>query len=615
MSDKTSKGGKSKGATPGTNPWEGMSAPDLESLDALSRNMLDAAVRGNQALGRMLQTQMSKTPPATQDPFGLGDTMSEAWQSAMAHPEKVMAAQMNMMSGFADLWSSAARRAAGEDVETVIEAKPGDKRFRAEAWSGNPYFDTIKQAYLLNARFMHDLIDAAEDLDPKEKHKIEFYTQQFVDALSPTNFALTNPDVLDEIQKTKGENLVKGMVNLVQDLEAGDGKLVLRQSDTEGFKVGEDLAAAPGEVVFRNELIELIQYAPATDETYSTPLLIFPPWINKFYILDMREGNSMIRWLADQGFTVFLVSWVNPDSSLAGKTIEDYIEDGVFAALEAVKDATGEEKVNAVGYCIGGTLLATTLALMAKRGDDRIQSATFFAAQTDFSDAGDLQMFTEEPWLEEIERIIDAQGGVLDGRSMADTFNMLRANDLIWSFYVNNYLLGREPKAFDLLYWNADQTRMPKALHMVYLREYYQKNALSEGKLALMGETLSLKDIKTPAYIQSSETDHIAPYPSVYRGAKQFGGKTRFMLAGSGHIAGVINPPAANKYHYWVNKNLPKDEQTWLEGAERQDGSWWPDWKQWLSYRSGKKMPARKPGDGKLKPLYPAPGKNVLVKS
>ncbi len=627
MTDKSGKssndaksGGSDAGKTDAETPWSGMSAPDFESLDALSRNMMDAALMGNQAFTRLFQKTMSDAaanPAAAGDPAGLGETFGEAWRSAFAHPEKVMTAQSNLMAGFADLWSFAARRSAGEMAEPVIAPQEGDKRFRSEAWSGNPYFDTIKQAYLLNARFMHDILDAAEDLDPKTRRKAEFFTDQFIDALSPSNFALTNPDVLEEIQRSKGESLVRGMVNLMEDLERGGGKLALSQTDLEGFVVGEDLAATPGEVVFKSELFELIQYAPTTEETYKAPLLIFPPWINKYYILDMREGNSMIRWLVSQGFTVFLVSWVNPDARLAGKKFEDYIQGGIFKALDAVEQATGEKKVNTVGYCIGGTLLASTLALMSKRGDDRIKSATFFAAQTDFSDPGDLAMFTEDTWLEEIERIIDAQGGILDGRSMADTFNMLRANDLVWSFYVNNYLLGREPRSFDLLFWNADQTRMPKDLHMFYLRRFYRENALSKGALDLFGETVSLSDIKISCYVQAAETDHIAPYQSVYRGARKFGGKTRFMLAGSGHIAGVINPPEAKKYHHWTNapKGLPETAENWLGSAERHEGSWWPDWKIWLAKKSGDKIPARKPGDGKLKPLYPAPGEYVRVKS
>lgn len=618
--DNSQSGGPGAGKKDAETPWSGIGTPDLESLDTLSRNMMDAALMGNQAFSRLFQktvTDAAANPVAASDPAGLGETFGEAWRSALSHPDKMMAAQSNLIAGFADLWSFAARRSAGETAEPVISPDEGDKRFRSRAWSGNPYFDVIKQAYLLNARFMHDILDAAEDLDPKTRRKAEFFTNQFIDALSPSNFALTNPDVLEEIQRSKGESLVRGMVNLMEDLERGEGKLVLSQTDLEGFVVGEDLAATPGEVMFKTELFELIQYTPATGETYKTPLLIFPPWINKYYILDMREGNSMIRWLVSQGFTVFLVSWVNPDTRLAGKTFEDYIQDGIFTALDAVEQATGETKVNTVGYCIGGTLLASALALMGQRGDGRIKSATFFAAQTDFTDPGDLAMFTEDTWLEEIERIIDAQGGILDGRSMADTFNMLRANDLVWSFYVNNYLLGREPRSFDLLFWNADQTRMPKYLHMFYLRRFYRENALSEGGLELFGQTVSLSDIGIPCYVQAAETDHIAPYPSVYRGARKFGGKTRFMLAGSGHIAGVINPPEAKKYHHWTNapKTLPETAETWLESAERHEGSWWPDWKTWLAKKSGDKGPARKPGDGKLRPLYPAPGEYVRVKS
>jgi len=532
----------------------------------------------------------------------------------------MMQAQADLMKGYLDLWSNTTRHfMAGEDdaaAAPVIEPEKGDKRWKSEDWSTNPVFNAIKQSYLLNQHFLMGLVRNVDGVDERTRRKVEFLTRQMTDALSPTNFALTNPDVIRETMISRGENLTRGLQNLMNDLESGHGRLALRQTDTAGFQVGKDLATAPGQVIFQNDVMELIQYAPATETVKQRPLLIAPPWINKFYIMDLREKNSMIRWLTGQGFTVFLISWVNPGPELKDKTFSDYMHEGLFAALHAIEAATGETSVNAVGYCVGGTLLASALAWLEAEGQaDRIASATFFAAQTDFEQAGDLLLFIDEYWLKEIERIMDAQGGVLDGRSMADTFNLLRSNDLIWSFVVNNYLLGRQPQAFDLLFWNSDQTRMPKALHLWYLDNLYRNNRLSRGELELDGHTLDLGAVKTPVYMQASREDHIAPYPSVYRGAKRFGGPVRFMLAGSGHIAGVINHPAAGKYQHWTNDKLPKTVEAWIKGAKEHPGSWWADWRDWLYERSGDDVPARTPGDGKLKPICPAPGRNVLVRS
>jgi polyhydroxyalkanoate synthase len=596
-------------------PWSAFGATDADAMESLSRNLVEAALRGQRALSTVL-AHAQADPGASRDPFGAGVAMQEAFVSAMGHPDRLISAQGALMEGYMSLWAGAATRMAGGDAPPAITPDPADRRFKAAAWSENPWFDMIKQAYLLNARFMQTFVDAADGLDTRTRRKVQFLTRQMIDAASPSNFPLTNPEVLEETQRTNGENLLRGLAKLCEDLERGGGRLALRQTDPDGFKVGEDLASAPGEVVFHNRLMELIQYAPSTGQVHKTPLLILPPWINKFYILDMREGNSMIRWLTGQGFTVFLVSWVNPDASYASYGFEEYIEEGLVAALDAVEQATGEETVNAVGYCIGGTLLAAALALFAKTGRaDRIASATLFAAQVDFEDAGDLMIFTDQPWLEEVEKLMDAQGGVLDGRAMADTFNMLRANDLIWSFYVNNYLLGREPRSFDLLFWNSDQTRMPKALHLAYLNRMYRENALAKGEFELFGQRLNLRDVKIPAYVQATETDHIAPYEGVYRGARLFGGDVRFVLAGSGHIAGVINPPDANKYQHWVNPDLAPTARAWRVKAEERPGSWWPDWAAWLAERSGPMVPARQPGDGALKPLYPAPGQYVKARS
>jgi polyhydroxyalkanoate synthase len=405
------------------------------------------------------------------------------------------------------------------------------------------------------------------------------------------------------------------MENFAADLERGGGQLSISQTDFSRFEVGVNVAASPGKVVFQNELFQLIQFAPLTDQVYERPLLIFPPWINKYYILDLRPENSMIRWLSEQGFTVFVVSWVNPDPTLAHKTFEDYMYEGVYEATKQVSKQTGVEQINAVGYCIAGTMLSCALAHMAAKGVTPINAATFFAAQQDFSAPGDLKLFTDEDWLRVVEVSIDRSGGVLPGNSMAGTFNVLRANDLIWSFFVNNYLMGKDPRPFDLLYWNADQTRMPRALHLYYLREFYQKNRLAKGEMELGGEKLDLRKVKVPIFAQSSKEDHIAPYTSIYRGAQLFGGPVTYILAGSGHIAGVVNPPAAQKYNHWTNEQLPKTIEEWQAGAVEHPGSWWPYWAKWLAEKSGEKVPARDPSKGPLRPIEDAPGSYVKVKS
>jgi polyhydroxyalkanoate synthase len=415
--------------------------------------------------------------------------------------------------------------------------------------------------------------------------------------------------------ESRGESLLKGMENFAADLHRGGGQLSISQTDLAQFKVGENVATAPGKVIFQNDIIQILQYSPTTETVHEIPLLIFPPWINKFYILDLRPENSMIRWLTAQGLSVFVTSWVNPDARLAAKTFEDYLQEGIYAAIDAVTLQAATRTVNTVGYCIGGTLLSCALAHMAARGDKRVASATFFAAQQDFSEAGDLLIFANEDWLADLEKRMDAGGGVLAGQTMADTFNALRANDLIWSFFVNNYLMGKEPKPFDLLFWNSDQTRMPKTLHLFYLRRFYEENALALGKLELGGELLDLKKVKTPIYVQSSKEDHIAPAKSVYKGARLFGGKTSFTLAGSGHIAGVINAPAAVKYQHWTNDALPATLDEWMAGAQAHPGSWWPHWVAWLAPRSGKQIPARDPAKGPLKALEDAPGSFVKVRS
>lgn len=591
---------------------------DLDRLEEVSRTIMQSALKSQKLMSDVMRRSLEGDPQLMPqaDPLHAAPELIQAWETILSDPELLLKAQSDLYRGYLDLWSGATKKLmSGEDGPAAIEPEKGDKRWRSAAWSEHPMFDAMKQSYLLNQRFLMGLISGAKGLDEATRRKVEFVTRQMIDAMAPTNFAMTNPDVLEETFRSKGENLTRGLMNLMRDLERGDGRLALSQTDMEGFEVGKDLAATPGEVVYRNEVMELIQYAPATEQVRKRPLLIAPPWINKFYILDMRPHSSMIRWLVEQGFTVFLISWVNPGPKLKDATFEDYIRKGLFKALEAVEDATGERQVDTVGYCIGGTMLGAALALMAKENDDRIASATFFAAQHDFKRAGDLLVFIDDEWFREIARLMDAQGGVLDGRTMADTFNMLRSNDLVWSFVINNYLLGKQPQAFDLLYWNADQTRMPKRLHLFYLETFYKNNALAEGKLELGGHRLDLSDVTIPIFMQASKEDHIAPADSVYRSARLFGGPVQYMMAGSGHIAGVVNHPGANKYQHWINTALPETRDEWLEGAEEHPGSWWEHWKDWLYAMASEMVPAREPGGGKLKPICPAPGEYVKVRS
>ena len=591
-------------------------APQPEGIEpqAFARNMLTVGMKSQKLLVDFVARMAKREDPGPIDPLNISGAMMALAKAMSGDREAVLKAQTEWWDGFMTLWESTALRMLGGEAPAVIEPAPGDRRFKAEEWKNNEIFDFIKQSYLLTANAMQEMVGELNGLDEKERARVSFYTRQFADAMAPTNFPLTNPDVLKATISSNGENLVKGLDNLLADIERGQGELSIRQS-ADGFTVGENIATAPGKVVFSNQIMELLQYSPATDEVHERPLLIFPPWINKFYIIDLRPENSMVRWLVGQGYTVFLVSWVNPDARLAQKGFEDYMRDGVFAALDAVEKATGVRDPNCVGYCIGGTLLAATLAYMAAKGDDRIHSATFWAAQTDFSEAGELSVFVDEAQLDALKQKMDSEGGVLPGSKMAGAFNMLRANDLIWSFVINNYLLGKQPMPFDLLYWNSDTTRMPEKLHLSYLRQCYKENALARGKMEMAGVKLDLHKVKVPVYLQSAREDHIAPANSVFKSVNLFGGPVRFIIAGSGHIAGVINPPGAKKYQYWTNDAGAKDIESWRQGSTEHPGSWWPDWDQWLSKLSGPKVPARQPGDGELKTMGDAPGTYVKVKA
>ncbi|MCA6251055.1 MAG: class I poly(R)-hydroxyalkanoic acid synthase [Phenylobacterium sp.] len=587
----------------------------LEIMEALSRNLARAAMTAQGAIAEAALRQADRAPGLDADPFHVGPAMAKVMASLAGRPDALMQAQGDLWRRYAELWHFAARRAMGETGSPVATPTKGDKRFNAPDWTENPVFDVIKQSYLITSDWMNGLVARAEDIDPMTRRRVEFFTRMLTDALSPSNFLASNPEALKEALSTRGESLVRGMENFAGDLARGGGQLAISQTDYDQFEIGVNVATAPGKVVFQNEIIQLIQFSPSTEQVHEIPLVIFPPWINKFYILDLRPENSMIRWLTSQGFTVFVASWVNPDGRLADKTFEDYMRLGIYEGTAAAMKQAGVDRVNTVGYCIGGTLLSATLAHMAAKGDKRIASATFFAAQQDFSEAGDLLLFTSEEWLSDLEKQMESGGGVLAGQTMADTFNMLRSNDLIWSFFVSNYLLGKEPKPFDLLFWNSDQTRMPRTLHLYYLRRFYGDNALAKGELELDGVKLNLGAVKTPIYVQSSKEDHIAPARSVYRGARLFGGPTTFTLAGSGHIAGVINAPVAKKYQHWTNPALPETLEAWQADAEESPGSWWPHWADWLRTRSGPMVPARDPAAGPLPPLEDAPGSYVKVKS
>lgn len=534
-------------------------------------------------------------------------TFFDLAQSYARHPEALLNHQIDFWKNQGELWTSAWLHALGKDGSKA--ASPKDRRFKDESWQENQIYDLLRRSYLNAAHWAQSLVDDADNLDEHEKLKARFYTQQVANALAPSNYVFSNPEVVKLTLETNGENLVKGMQQMAEDLKFGK----IRQTDFSAFEVGRNMAMTPGKVVFRNDLIELIQYEPTTAKVYQEPLLIIPPWINKYYILDLNEKKSFVRWAVAQGLTVFVISWVNPDASLRDKTFEDYMREGVFAALDAVGQATGEKQVNAIGYCVGGTLLASSLAYMAAKGDKRISSATFFTTQVDFEEAGDLKVFVDEEQVSEIEEMM-SEKGYLPGSVMSNAFNMLRSNDLIWSYVINKYLKGKEPMPFDLLCWNADSTNLTEANHSFYLRQCYLYNNLSQKRMKLGDEVLDLKNITLPVYNLATREDHIAPLASVFKLGGLFGGDTRLVVSGSGHIAGVVNPPEAGKYQYWLNDKGADTLDQWLKNASEHKGSWWPDWLKWISKKSGKKVAARVPGDGKLKPICDAPGTYVLVK-
>ncbi len=580
----------------------------------VSRQIADIAETSRRLVAEFLDRQAAGQNIGMADPLAIGSAFFEMTARMLADPGRLVEAQIALWQDYMSLWQRTAERLAGGDPEPLIAPSAGDRRFRDPAWSDNAVFDFIKQSYLLTARWLQGVVHATDGIDAHTARKIDFYTRQFIDAMSPTNFVLSNPEVLRATIDSRGGNLINGLKNLLGDLERGKGRLAISMTDTTAFRLGENVAVTPGKVVFQNELIQLIQYAPTTETVKRRPLLIIPPWINKFYILDLRPENSFIRWAVAQGHTVFVISWVNPDERLAAETFADYMLKGPLAALDAIEQATGEREANAIGYCLGGTLLACTLAFMAAKRDRRIKSATFFVTMLDFAEAGELSVFIDEEQLTALEKRMDDKG-YLEGRDMATSFNMLRANDLIWSFVVNNYLLGKSPLPFDLLYWNADSTRMPAAMHSFYLRHMYQQNLVAKpGGISLTGVPIDLGKVRVPAFLLSTHEDHIAPWRSTYAATRLFKGPVKFVLSASGHIAGVINPPGG-KYGHWQNDANPPTPEEWLAGATRYPSSWWPLWEGWAAKYAGGEVPARHPGDGNLTPLEDAPGSYVKARA
>jgi len=545
------------------------------------------------------------------DPAEITRAFQQIWQDAVSNPGRAWTNYTNFVTQYTELMTSATLKYWGMDKgsQPTVAAEKGDKRFSATDWQQNPVFDALKQSYLLAATTLLKTASEIQGLDEKQQHKMVFYLRQFLDAISPTNYMFTNPQVIHETITTGGQNLAKGMEHLLRDMQAGQ----LKMTDTDAFQPGRNLATTPGEVVYRNKLIELLQYTPTTEQVYATPLLFMPPWINKYYILDMQPQNSMIKFMVDNGFSVFVISWKNPDASMEDTTFEDYMTLGPLAAMDVIKEITGSQKVNPVGYCIGGTLLAMTLPYLKAKGDDTADAATLFVSLQDFSEVGDTEVFMDEPQVTYVEGQM-MERGYLDSRGMATMFNMLRANDLIWSNVVNNYLLGKEPPAFDLLYWNADGTRMTRAAHSFYLRNtYLENNLIKPNKIVLKGVPIDLGQITQDIYAVAAEQDHIVPWKSAWRISQLTNGKVRFVLGGSGHIAGVINPPSKGR-GYWMNDKPVKNANEWFAGATSYKGSWWMDWLEWLKARSGEQVPAPSVGNEKYPPLEPAPGKYVLEK-
>ncbi|QQG35252.1 MAG: class I poly(R)-hydroxyalkanoic acid synthase [Micavibrio aeruginosavorus] len=586
--------------------------PPVPDFVQLGHILMDASQRAQPLLQEFFEKYDLGKLPLTGDPLHMREIYAELMGNMISNPQQLIDSQVRFWSDWTQLWSESAKRFLGQSGETLYEPDKADKRFKSPLWQQSAYFDFIKQSYLLTSRWLEKLVQDTEGLTPETRQKLDFYTRQFINAMSPTNFLLTNPEVLEETVNTRGENLIKGLHNLIEDLERGGGELNISTTDYKAFKLGENIATTPGKIVYQNELMQLIQYEPATEKVCKRPLLIVPPWINKYYILDLKPENSLIKWLVGNGHTVFIVSWVNPDKDLARKHFEDYMQEGILDALDQIEIATGEKDANVMGYCLGGTLLAVTLAWLHERGQaSRVASATFLTTLVDFEHAGEMKLFMDEHQLEMMDQDMEEKG-YLSADALKKTFSLLRANDMIWSFVVNNYLMGREPFPFDLLYWNDDSTNMPAAMHSFYLRRFYRDNALvTPCSVEMRGTPIDIRKIETPCYFLSTREDHIAPWKATYATTQMISGDKVFVLAASGHVAGVVNPPGKKKYCYWLNGNTPPSPDDWLQRAGQHEGSWWPHHLQWLQSFGNGETGARDISNA----LEDAPGSYVKMKA
>ncbi|WP_295314580.1 class I poly(R)-hydroxyalkanoic acid synthase [Roseobacter sp.] len=589
--------------------------PGIENLERMTRN-LKKVEELSERLHRVMTNRKGHNPSLdapNQELFG--KAALAYWSEMINNPAKVLEHQMDYWSGTMKHFVEAQQTLAKGKLEAPQDPGPRDRRFANPLWDTHPYFNFVKQQYLINANALSQAVSDVTDMEPAEKNRLKYFSQQIIDMMSPTNFLATNPDALEKAIETEGQSLVQGLENLIRDLEANNGEMVVRLADEQAFELGRNIATSPGSVVFRNPMMEIIQYAPTTEKVYKTPLVIFPPWINKFYILDLKAQNSLVKWLADQGYTVFMVSWINPDATYSEIGLEDYIEQGYLTAIGEVKKITGEKQVNVVGYCIAGTTLSLTLSLMKQRGDKSVKSATFFTALTDFSDQGEFAPFLTDDFIDGIEEEIDDKG-ILPSVIMARTFSFLRSNDLIYSPAIRSYMMGETPPAFDLLYWNGDGANLPGKMAKQYLRGLCQRDELAQGGFDLLGHKLELSDIDVPVCSIACETDHIAAWKDCYRGVQKMGSKDKtFIVTESGHIAGIVNPPSKKKYGHYINADLSLDYADWLKAADFTEGSWWPRWEKWLKKRSGTMIPARKPGDSTHPVLCEAPGTYVKIKA
>ena len=550
--------------------------------------------------------------------FNIED-MTETFQTALeklsTQPDKIISASQEYLKSTFQLWQNSLSVLSGqkETIDEVIEGNIPDNRFKDEMWHKNPFFGYARQSYLLWDRWIKDIATNIEDLDPKTALKIQFYTRQFTDSLSPSNFPWSNPKTVLKTIDSKGMNLIQGINNLLRDFEQGKGQIKIKMVDHDAFRLGENIAATSGKVIFQNELIQIIQYIPTTTTVFQIPVLLIPPCINKFYIYDLRPDNSFVKWLLDRGHTVFMISWVNPDQRLSEKTFEDYVFEGVGSAINTILDLTGEKKINAVGFCIGGNILGTYAAYMADEKNNPLASTTYLATLFDFKNPGDLGVFIDEKQINQLEKRI-SQTGYLEGQILAQTFNLLRANDLIWWFVINNYFLGQEPMAFDLLYWNSDSTNLPSKMFLYYLREMFiNNNLIRPNGLKLKNKFLDLSKVKTPTFLFNTKDDHIAPWMCGYAATRVLQGPIKFVLGGSGHIAGVFNPPTVTKYGYWTSDALVDKAEEWFSAATQNQGSWWPEWAEWIEQYAGDKIKASTVGSSKYPALEDAPGSYVKI--